>query len=237
MVLHRWRSAPALITLADATITGLWAVAGLRRPATLPERDRTLRLRVADRQVVALDEKGGRAYPRGGRRISATHLAPRCTPRHPSAQRPDPAVFAVRRTEFRRLPHRGPPNPRRRGGSIEVHDALPVGSVVTTSGPRNAFPLSVPGYGSPTKRLRFIAGGIGITPILPMLDMAERLGIDWSMIYVGRSAESIPLSTKCAGSVRAYRDPHRRCTGHRQPTICSANVPTTLRFTPAGPPT
>jgi ferredoxin len=41
--------------------------------------------------------------------------------------------------------------------------------------------------------VRFIAGGIGITPILPMLSLAQRLGVDWSMIYVGRSAESIPF--------------------------------------------
>ena len=38
-----------------------------------------------------------------------------------------------------------------------------------------------------------IAGGIGITPILAMLNVAERLNVDWSMIYVGRSADSIPF--------------------------------------------
>jgi ferredoxin-NADP reductase len=57
------------------------------------------------------------------------------------------------------------------GGSIEVHDALPVGTTVTTSGPRNAFPLTVPGYVSSARRFRVIAGGIGITPILPMLHL------------------------------------------------------------------
>jgi ferredoxin-NADP reductase len=79
------------------------------------------------------------------------------------------------------------------GGSIEVHDALAVGAVVGSGGPRNAFPLTVPGYGSPTHRLRFIAGGIGITPILPMLATAERLGVDWSMVYTGRSRDSLPF--------------------------------------------
>jgi ferredoxin-NADP reductase len=64
---------------------------------------------------------------------------------------------------------------------------------VTTSGPRNAFPLTVPGYGSPARRFRFVAGGIGITPILPMLHKAERLGVDWSMIYAGRSRDSLPF--------------------------------------------
>lgn len=194
MVLHRWRSAPAaLITLADATITGLWAVAGLRRPATLPERDRTLRLEVADRQVVALDENvvALTLTSADGSPLPAWHPGAHLDIHLPSGRirqyslcgEPRSGVYRI---AVRRIPGGG-------GGSIEVHDALPVGSVVTTSGPRNAFPLSVPGYGSPTKRLRFIAGGIGITPILPMLSMAERLGVDWSMIYVGRSAESIPF--------------------------------------------
>ena len=76
---------------------------------------------------------------------------------------------------------------------LEVHDVLDVGSRVTTNGPRNAFPLTVPGYGSPTQRLRFVAAGIGITPILPMLRHADRLGVEWSMIYAGRSRDSLPF--------------------------------------------
>ena len=70
---------------------------------------------------------------------------------------------------------------------------LEIGDTVTTHGPRNAFPLTVPGYGSPTKAFRFVAGGIGITPILPMLALAERLGVDWSMVYAGRSRDSLPF--------------------------------------------
>ncbi len=84
------------------------------------------------------------------------------------------------RIAVRRIPDGG-------GGSIEVHDVLDVGATATTKGPRNAFPLTVPGYGSPTKHVRFVAGGIGITPILPMLALAQRLGVDWSMVYAGRT--------------------------------------------------
>jgi ferredoxin-NADP reductase len=37
----------------------------------------------------------------------------------------------------------------------------------------------------------FIAGGIGITPILPMIDAAEALGADWELHYGGRSRRSM----------------------------------------------
>nr|MCH9700871.1 2Fe-2S iron-sulfur cluster binding domain-containing protein [Actinomycetes bacterium] len=91
----------------------------------------------------------------------------------------------------RRIPDGG-------GGSIEIHDALPEGSTVHTHGPRNAFPLTVPGFGSPTRRFRFIAGGIGITPILPMLERARRLRVDWSMVYAGRTRDSLPFLDEVA---------------------------------------
>jgi ferredoxin len=53
--------------------------------------------------------------------------------------------------------------------------------------------LTIPGHGSPAKRLRFIAGGIGITPILPMVHHVDRLGVEWSMVYAGRSRDSLPF--------------------------------------------
>lgn len=195
MVLHRLRSAPApLISLADAAITGLWAVAGLRRPAALPERDRTWVLRVADRQVVARDENvvALTLTSADGSALPAWHPGAHLDIHLPSGRIRqyslcgDPRARDHYRIAVRRIPDGG-------GGSVEVHDQLRVGSTVTTSGPRNALPLSVPGYGSPTQRVRFIAGGIGITPILPMLGTAERFGVDWSMIYVGRKADSIPF--------------------------------------------
>ena len=194
-MLRRFRSAPTpLLGLADTAITGIWAVAGLRRAAPPAPRDHTLILNVVDRHMVARDQN-----------VVALTLAAADFSQlpgwHPGAHLDihlpsgrirqyslcgDPANRAEYRIAVRRIPTGG-------GGSIEVHDCLRVGTTVTTSGPRNAFPLSVPGYGSPTRQVRFIAGGIGITPILPMLGMAEKLGIPWSMIYVGRSAESIPF--------------------------------------------
>jgi ferredoxin-NADP reductase len=78
------------------------------------------------------------------------------------------------------------------GASIEVHE-LSVGQVIEVSGPRNAFMMPLPGSGSRSERLRFIAGGIGITPILPMVRLADRLGMDWSLRYTGRHLDSLPF--------------------------------------------
>jgi ferredoxin-NADP reductase len=65
-------------------------------------------------------------------------------------------------------------------GSAEVHGLQP-GTKVVVRGPRNAFPFVAQG------KMLFVAGGIGITPILPMARTADRLGLDWQLVYKGRS--------------------------------------------------
>ncbi|WP_370412224.1 2Fe-2S iron-sulfur cluster-binding protein [Streptomyces fradiae] len=73
-----------------------------------------------------------------------------------------------------------------RGGSREVHEQLHVGTEIEIRGPRNRFPLaSAPSY-------VFVAGGIGITPVLPMLRAAEAAGADWRLLYCGRSRATMP---------------------------------------------
>ncbi|MGY1865526.1 MULTISPECIES: PDR/VanB family oxidoreductase [Nocardia] len=104
----------------------------------------------------------------------------------------DPADVRAYRVAVRRIPEGG-------GGSVEAHDALPVGSPIVVRGPRNAFPFAVPGHGSPAARLHFVAGGIGITPILPMARLARRLGIEWTMVYTGRSRDTMPFLDEIAG--------------------------------------
>lgn len=81
--------------------------------------------------------------------------------------------------------------PDGRGGSAEIHQGLPVGSTLRIGVPRNAFPLAVGGYQQPTTAVRLIAGGIGITPFLPMLPVLNRAGMPWTMIYCGRSRNSM----------------------------------------------
>lgn len=72
-----------------------------------------------------------------------------------------------------------------RGGSAYLHDTLHVGDKVDVRGPRNNFPLvDAPSY-------LFIAGGIGITPLLPMLGKVFNEGKDWRLVYGGRTRGSM----------------------------------------------
>ncbi|TDH22057.1 oxidoreductase [Mycobacteroides franklinii] len=86
------------------------------------------------------------------------------------------------------------------GGSIELHDRVGVGDTLGVKGPRNAFPLATTGHlNTDTRQFHFVAGGIGITPILPMLAAATDLGLPWTMTYTGRSRRSIPFRDELAG--------------------------------------
>jgi ferredoxin-NADP reductase len=82
--------------------------------------------------------------------------------------------------------------PESRGTSSHVHERLRPGDVVRVRGPRNNFPL----VDSP--RYLFIAGGIGITPILPMIRAAEAAGADWRLVYGGRQRASMAFLDELA---------------------------------------
>ncbi|WP_329468007.1 PDR/VanB family oxidoreductase [Streptomyces sp. NBC_01431] len=82
--------------------------------------------------------------------------------------------------------------PNGRGGSIEVHDRLEVNTRLRVAGPRNRFPLL------PAEDVLFIAGGIGITPLLPMLAEAEGRGTRWRLVYGGRTRASMAFLPELA---------------------------------------
>jgi ferredoxin-NADP reductase len=86
--------------------------------------------------------------------------------------------------------------PAGHGGSAFVHDELAVGDVVGVAGPRNNFPLV------PSEQYLFVAGGIGITPLLPMIAQAELLGADWRLLYGGRRRASMAF----LGELQPYGD-------------------------------
>ncbi|MCW2613533.1 MAG: ferredoxin [Frankiales bacterium] len=87
-------------------------------------------------------------------------------------------------------------DPASRGGSRHVHEALAPRSRLSVRGPRNNFPL----VGAPT--YVFVAGGIGITPLLPMIAEADAAGAQWTLSYGGRTRASMGFLDELA----AYGD-------------------------------
>ncbi|GAA2736695.1 PDR/VanB family oxidoreductase [Actinocorallia aurantiaca] len=75
--------------------------------------------------------------------------------------------------------------PDGRGGSAFVHDRLAVGDAITLRGPRNNFRLV------DADRYLFVAGGIGITPLLPMLRSVNARSVPWRLAYGGRTRASM----------------------------------------------
>lgn len=73
-----------------------------------------------------------------------------------------------------------------RGGSRAVAE-LVADQQIQISHPRNHFELvDASGY-------LFIAGGIGITPLLPMIEQVSATGAPWRLVYGGRSRSSMPF--------------------------------------------
>lgn len=74
-----------------------------------------------------------------------------------------------------------------RGGSVRVHEEVQVGQRLRVRGPRNHFVCDI----VPGTTYRFVAGGIGITPILAMVRAVEDAGVDWTLDYAGRSLSTM----------------------------------------------
>ncbi|MEN0139321.1 MAG: PDR/VanB family oxidoreductase [Rhodococcus sp. (in: high G+C Gram-positive bacteria)] len=68
-----------------------------------------------------------------------------------------------------------------RGGSAAVHDTIRPGDVLRVAGPRNNFEFRA------AHRYLFLAGGIGITPIVPMIRQAAAATAQWQLWYGGRT--------------------------------------------------
>jgi ferredoxin-NADP reductase len=82
--------------------------------------------------------------------------------------------------------------PASRGGSAYVHDRVREGDAIRVNGLRNHFPLER------AADYVFIAGGIGITPLLPMIAQANRSGSRWRLLYGGRTRASMAFLDRLA---------------------------------------
>ena len=160
----------------------LWPLPALDPPISGRPRTRALRLTVAARETVADGvvqlRLEGRDLPRWEPGAHIDLVLPSGLVRQYSLCG-DPADSSSY-TVATRLVEDG------RGGSREVHELVGVGAELEVRGPRNRFPLvEAPAY-------VFVAGGIGITPVLPML-RALPDGSNWRLLYAGRTRESMPF--------------------------------------------
>ncbi|MDX3381117.1 PDR/VanB family oxidoreductase [Streptomyces niveiscabiei] len=161
----------------------LWPMPALEEPVSGRPRTRGMRLRVAAREAVAEGvvrlRLEGEELPRWEPGAHLDLVLPSGLVRQYSlcGDPGDTSSYTV----AVRLVEGG------RGGSREVHEELRAGAEVEVRGPRNRFPLvaGAPAY-------VFVAGGIGITPILPMLRALPE-GTPWLLLYCGRSRASMPF--------------------------------------------
>jgi ferredoxin-NADP reductase len=68
-----------------------------------------------------------------------------------------------------------------------IHRRLRPGELLSISAPRNNFPLAE------AVSYLFIAGGIGITPLIPMMRQACAKGRPWTLLYCNRRTEDAPF--------------------------------------------
>lgn len=84
--------------------------------------------------------------------------------------------------------------PAGRGGSAWIHANVRDGDLLQVRGPRNNFALV------DAQRYVFVAGGIGITPIVAMVRELERRGVpDWRLTYGGRTRAAMAFAAELEG--------------------------------------
>ncbi len=76
-----------------------------------------------------------------------------------------------------------------RGASLWAHGALAPGAIALVSAPRNNFPLA-----AGASRHVLIAGGIGVTPFLAMVQQLQRDRADYVLHYCARSGQAPVLA-------------------------------------------
>jgi ferredoxin-NADP reductase len=83
-------------------------------------------------------------------------------------------------------------DPQSRGGSVHIHELLAKGDRLTVSAPRNNFALV------DAEEYLFVAGGIGITPFLPMIAAARTRARSYRLAYSGRTRSAMAFAEHLA---------------------------------------
>ncbi|MGW2643758.1 PDR/VanB family oxidoreductase [Streptomyces sp. NPDC001393] len=163
-------------------VSPLWPMPALEEPTSGRPRSRALRLLVTARETVADGvvqlRLEGRDLPRWEPGAHLDLVLPSGLVRQYSlcGDPEDTSSYTV----ATRLVENG------RGGSREVHEQVTEGMELEVRGPRNRFPLVE------AESYVFVAGGIGITPLLPMLRALPEHA-EWRLLYAGRDRASMPF--------------------------------------------
>lgn len=80
-------------------------------------------------------------------------------------------------------------DPQSRGGSTEVH-RLKMGDTLSISAPKNHFPLI-----DTTRHSVLVAGGIGVTPLLPMAQQLQKMDLPFEFHYCAKSPDTAAFSS------------------------------------------
>jgi ferredoxin-NADP reductase len=201
----RRRTDRALSSLTAVAAAYAWVSRfSARRRPQVSEVDRNIRLVVSEVRTEAVDvvslrlaDPAGRPLPvwRPGAHLDVLLPSGRLRQYSLCGDPGDPSSYriAVRRIDS---------SAGGSGGSVEMHELSP-GTPITVRGPRTAFPFV------PVGPYLFLAGGIGITPILPMVRRAVALGADWRLVYTGRDLPSMPFRGELAefGTARVWIRP------------------------------
>lgn len=87
-----------------------------------------------------------------------------------------------------------------RGGSVALHERLHVQRTVSIGKPRNNFPIH-----EEAKHHLFLAGGIGVTPMMSMMYHCQNIGADYTLHYCTRSKETTAFRSEFEGPIAEGR--------------------------------
>lgn len=115
-----------------------------------------------------------------------------------------------------------------RGGSRYLHEVLRAGDTLPIHPPRNNFPLD-----EQAPLSVFIAGGIGVTPVLSMIARCRALGLQWKLHYAARTRQNAAFVDLLQGW-RGQAGGEVELVFDKEPGAAMMDIPAIVGALPAG---
>ena len=115
-----------------------------------------------------------------------------------------------------------------RGGSRFMHETLRAGDALAISAPRNNFELD-----ESAPHTVLIAGGIGITPLMSMIERLRALGRPWQLYYAARTRQNCAFVDLLQG-LRDREGADVQFTFDKEPGAKMLDIPGIVAALPAG---